>query len=767
MAASATLTATGAITDSEASPAIDTHAANGTITLIGTSLGALGNSIELRPGTGNLNLTASTGGIYVDLSSGNLLTSQITTLSAASTAQTIALSTTNGTITLDNFLGFNANTADDNFFLTTNGNKKDIAFNGETGLAAASATIMASGAITTSGAAATDIDTSGDGDIVMNATSIGASGFPIEVNPGSTGGQNTLSLTATTGNVYVDLSSGNLATSQITTLDVAGNHQTISLSTTNGSITIDSTSQFNADTQNDGFVFTANGTNEPIAFSGSTTLTTTSATLTATGAITSGTAATDIDTSAANGTITLSGASIGGSGNSMELNAGTGSFALTASTGGVFVDQSVGNLLTNKITTLDVVGKGQTIALSTTNGFISVTMTSQFNADTQNDNFILTTNGTAEKIAFNTAVTLTAASATLSATGPINSGTAATDIDTSAANGAISLTGTSLGTSAKPMELSPGTGTLSLTASTGGVFADLSAGNLSFSKITTLSVAGTGQSINLSTTNGSITVDRTAGFNANTQDDNFTLTTNGTSQPIAFSGATLTAASATLTATAAVTTTSAITPDVSTTSNLTLSSTGVGTSGNPLAVSVGGNLAASTTGTGAAGSIYVASANTLNLGTVSTDGGSTQTVNVTTTGASNDLNLVSSSTTNDNWTLTSGANLNFTGNAKFTANTATLSATALSTAVRHHPISTPAPTMASSRSAAQHRDRVSFQSASGELRYGRSKLHCHHRSARNPLDGEQRPAHQPDYYLERCRRGSDHRPGHPHRRYHL
>jgi len=163
----------------------------------------------------------------------------------------------------------------------------------------------------------------------------------------------------------VDLAAGDLATSQITTLDVAGAGQTIQLSTTSGTITVDDVTGFNVNTADDNFVLTTAGVTKDIAFTGGT-LTAASATLTATGAITHTGGATDIDTSAAGGTITLSGTSLGatGAGNALELTPGAGTLSLTASTDGVFVDLAAGDLATSQITTLDVAGAGQTIQLS-------------------------------------------------------------------------------------------------------------------------------------------------------------------------------------------------------------------------------------------------------------------------------------------------------------------------------------------------------------------------------------------------------------------
>ncbi len=144
-------------------------------------------------------------------------------------------------------------------------------------------------------------------------------------------------------------------------------------------------------------------------------------------------------------------------------------------------------------------------------------------------------------VALNDGIVKTTGTAALTASG---SGAVTQSVATPSviASGGISLGGASIGTALNPIVFDAGGNPLSATASTGGIYLNQPAGNLLTSNFV-LSSAGTGQTISLATTNGSITVDSTAGFNANTGNDVFSFTTAGTAQDIAFgSGLSLTAA---------------------------------------------------------------------------------------------------------------------------------------------------------------------------------------------------------------------------------
>ena len=96
---------------------------------------------------------------------------------------------------------------------------------------------------------------------------------------------------------------------------------------------------------------------------------------------------------------------------------------------------------------------------------------------------------------------------------------------------------------------------MSLTADTGGIFAHF-ASAFSTSQLT-LSAAGDGQTIQLASSTGNITVNNTSGFNSNTQNDNLALETGGAGLDINFTGATLTGATVSLAASGDITTNSA------------------------------------------------------------------------------------------------------------------------------------------------------------------------------------------------------------------
>ncbi len=248
-----------------------------------------------------------------------------------------------------------------------------------------------------------------------------------------------------------------------------------------------------------------------------------------------------------------------------------------------------------------------------------------------------------------------------------------------AAGGGITLSAANIGAFGNAMDVDAGSNLVSATASTGSIFLNQLSGNLLTSKYA-LSAAGAGQTLALTAAAGSITVDSTAGFSANTADDNFSLTATG--GPIAFTGATtLTAASATLSTTSGITSGTAV-ADIDTSAvngavNLTANAGAIGSILNPLAVRTGtGLVSAATLGAGGLGDISIASPASLRVGTLSTAAGSTQTVTVSTTGGASDLTLTTSPVLNDTVTLSAGRDLDFNGQVLSTGagTTATLAA---------------------------------------------------------------------------------------------
>ena len=194
-----------------------------------------------------------------------------------------------------------------------------------------------------------------------------------------------------------------------------------------------------------------------IAFNGNTSLTAASALLTAAGAITGGTVTTAINTSAANGPI-ISGRCQPGNGRQSpgrpggdrhrygnDYGNGRGQRRRVPH-GGWATQPGIGDhgRRGNADRKRKHDGAGHNLTLMA--------------SDATSDNWTLNSAGA---IAFSGNTTLAAESAaTLTAAGAITGGTAATAIDTSAANGSIVLNGASIGTSASSLGVLAGTGTV-------------------------------------------------------------------------------------------------------------------------------------------------------------------------------------------------------------------------------------------------------------------------------------------------------------------
>ena len=210
-----------------------------------------------------------------------------------------------------------------------------------------------------------------------------------------------------------------------------------------------------------------------------------------------------------------------------------------------------------------------------------------------------------------------------------------------AVNGTISAnTSVSLTSSTGAITTSSGSinaNTLSLSAATG---IDL---DTTINTLTSANVTGTGN-LNVRNTSG-MTV-----TSATTANGSVTLqTANGTTLSVASATA---GSSGTMTLTAGEINTTAAGLTTSGSGNLTLHAlTGdIGASGNRVKVSVGGNLLLTTDA--ATGNAYITSAALLKLGTITTNGNLTQTVDVQTTGTAN-MTAAASSTTSETVTLSS------------------------------------------------------------------------------------------------------------------
>lgn len=110
---------------------IDTSAVNGPITLSGASIGAKGNEVAVKPGSGAVQLTAATGGIYVRQAAGNTNLLNYT-VSSAGVGQDIWLlgSTDTGNTVNVRFDNFNANTDDDKIAVIAQGVNGNLLLDG-------------------------------------------------------------------------------------------------------------------------------------------------------------------------------------------------------------------------------------------------------------------------------------------------------------------------------------------------------------------------------------------------------------------------------------------------------------------------------------------------------------------------------------------------------------------------------------------------------------------------------------------------------------
>jgi len=515
-------------------------------------------------------------------------------------------------------------------------------------ISANSVSINAGGSVN-SGSDSNDITVGGAGAAIsIDAASIGASSQPLELAPGS----GDVSLTAQTGSIFVRFNVG-ISTSQLTLSAVAGG-QTIGLATEDGSILFDDVVGFDLNTRDDAFDVEAAGANRNIVFSSGVTLIADSVQLQAADDIIAASATPIADTSASDGTISLVGASLGDAVNPLRVNPGAGDLELTATAGDIYVRTTAGDLATSQISLLSAVQGGATISLGADGGGILVDQISQFNVNTNNDHFELI-GGTGD-ITLSASSALTGASATLTATsGEILATVTGTQISTSAAGGLIRLVADAIGSAGQAIVIDPAAGDVEVVADTGDVFLTF-AGSFATGQFDELDVTNGGRQIVLTAASGSITVNDTIGF-VNAADDHFTLL--APAGGVSFTGGTLTAASVTIDANTTIIRSGVASLDINTSTldgpiSLTADG-GIGSGTSQLRVAAGDGIVEATTTTG---SIWLTSPS-INLGTIQTGAGQ-QTVSVITT-ASGNLNVVASSTTDDNWQLSSAGALTLVG----------------------------------------------------------------------------------------------------------
>ncbi|MDX1947209.1 MAG: hypothetical protein SFU86_17545 [Pirellulaceae bacterium] len=646
--------------------------ADGDVQLIHTGAVSLGNAVNTGGGD-----FASVGTTFTTVSAATLTTGGGTVTinhsgavaigGAVNTSGVVSGSFNSGGTTFSNTATINSGTADISLThgglitiganLTATGSGRasvftsggGITFSGNSQIIASQATLSATGSIV-SGTATQDIDTSAsNGAISVTGNGgIGASGSPLLVKAGT----GNVSLTTDTGSIFLQ-AVGSLDLAAVATGSGAQTVQILATDT-NADINIVASSTAAAD---DNWILQAA---DDIEFIGNFTINAGSAALTAGGNLVSGTSTTaDVNTSTVGGSIALSAAAgVGSSGNVFRVLAGAGTVtAATSAAGGDVFLASAGPLNLGAITT--AAGTTQAIEITTTGATGNVTFVAA-SASSINDDWKISASG---GIGFSGATTLTAASIDFIAAGAITSGSASNDIDTSAANGNIRLTGQGIGAAANEIRLDRGAGLLRLTATgtnatTDGIYVVQTTGDLLTGDVPILSAAATGATIFLVAENGAISIDSVSGWSIS--NDLVTMIAAGGN--IEFSGnITLVAAQVTLAAGSSILGGTSAVADINTSAangNVALFAVdGIGQASQPLLVRAGTGTVSADTSAGT-GSIYLTSTGAMRLGTIRTETGSTQTVEIKTAGL---LEIAAFSDTDDDWSIDSGGDLALLG----------------------------------------------------------------------------------------------------------
>ena len=336
-----------------------------------------------------------------------------------------------------------------------------------------------------------------------------------------------------------------------------------------------------------------------------------------------------------------------------------------------------GPTLQTSLVSLDVAGSGQTISLSTGSGSIAVDgvdgdaldPNDGFDANTQNDHFVLRTGGVFQNIAFAGATTLTGATVTLNSSGAIQSG-AATDVVsltgdiTLSAVGAIGVAGNELLYQSAANVNASGGANIHLRQATG---------NLLFSRFAQLSSSAPNAIVSVGTVSGNVDIDA-VDADVSVADDHLQVFAGGTGN-ITFGGpplltAPLTARRVTLDAGGNISG-GTLAIDVSATGDavnggVTLrAGGGIGTNTDAFSVQAGaGQVTATTGGADATGNIYLTSTGPLRLGAIATHG-STQEIHLATTGGGLTIDALSSTT--DIWRINAAGDVSFLGNGRIEA----------------------------------------------------------------------------------------------------
>jgi hypothetical protein len=670
--------------------------------LTGGSIGTAANPVKVNVPSGLLVVTANTGSLWVELSSGDLPLGNVD-ITIPTAGATIGLSTTSGNITYD--APSLAGLASRNLYLRAGGTG-DIDLGGET-LAFASVTLLAGGSILGTAPGPGAAITSTVGGITLQSTdSIGIDAANRLIVDSA--GLLSVTTTGPGGNIYIR-SLGTLNLGNIAATDPGA--QTIDIETV-GTLTINGASG-----TNDNWFLTAD---DSIVFGPAGSIQANNVVLTATaGSITSSGAPNAVALNPGGGVIGLIAATgIGSAITPLTLNPDDGLVYAVTSTGDVYLSVVGGDFETSRLLAFDSTGGAATLGLDVAAGSLLIDSTLDYSVQDHTLEFsasgdlafdaggivrgsqiVLTAGGQVlgdpdvagndvEVTAPGGQLTITAAAGIGERDNPApalndrlqvllvaGAQVVAETTDPGAAiylaapnsvvlgefttnDGPIDLVAAQIGELGTPVLLDPGTGSLLLDATAGDVRATLIAGDLVASRVELLSATLAGATIELEAASGNILLDNLTGFAANTADDVFLLTSQGS---IEFQSVTLIGAEVALIAGTTIESEGDTVSDVDTSAaggNISLAATGsIGSLASRLAVRAGtGQVTVATTAT--SGDVYLRGNGDLHLGTISTDAAEGQDINIL---AMADLFLEATSDTNDAWTLDAVGNIQFLG----------------------------------------------------------------------------------------------------------
>ncbi len=254
---------------------------------------------------------------------------------------------------------------------------------------------------------------------------------------------------------------------------------------------------------------------------------------------------------------------------------------------------------------------------------------------------------------------IAATSFTADVTGLITQDGTGAAIDTIDANGAVSLTSSSIGVSTQSIVLNPGTGNLSLHAEVGDIWLAVSSGDIVGARISNLQADGANVEVHLTAQNGSMSLNNFSDFQI--ANDRVTLRALGAGHNIDFSsnGGALTAAQVTLNADGSILSSGGANTDVIASQAgqalILTAGNNIGSSNDPLLVTV---LQGTVSATASTGSIFLQSAESLTI-EVALAAEAGRQLSFTTTGTGKALNVLVDSlgTDGDQWRLNSSGDL--------------------------------------------------------------------------------------------------------------